>query len=231
MMLTAKKGEGSDMRRKMEVAGKAVGAGFLISLGAYALLKLGNPLGPFMFAFGLLGVCFMKQNLFTGKCGFMFADRIRTDDLMIILVFNLITGWLFGFLYSYLDADIVSAAVSRVEGWEFTFAFFVKAMLCGAVMYIAVEMYKKGTPLGIIFGVPLFIFCGLQHCIANVIYLGVARTMDWSLVLAIFGNWAGSLLVWLLTKSISLEKLHRENKEMKHKPLTEGDYGLKANKK
>lgn len=208
------------MKRKMEVAGKAVGAGFLISLGAFALLKLGNPLGPFMFAFGLLGVCYMRQNLFTGKCGFMFADRIRTDNLMIILLFNLITGWIAGYLYSYLDADIVQAALSRVESWDFSFSFFVKALLCGCIMYIAVEMYKKGTPLGIIFGVPLFIFCGLQHCVANVVYLGVARTLDWSLLLAIIGNWAGSLLVWLLTKSISLERLHKQNVALKVLPDT-----------
>ncbi len=91
-------------------------------------------------------------------------------------------------------------------------------MLCGCVMYIAVEMYKKGTPFGIIFGMPLFIFCGLHHCVANVVYLGVARTLDWSFVLAIFGNWARSLLVWLLTKSISLEKLRRENQKLKVDP-------------
>lgn len=220
------------MVKKMEIAGKAIGAGFLISLGAYALLKLGNPLGPFMFAFGLLGVCYMRQNLFTGKCGFMFADRIKTGDLFIILIFNMITGWLAGFLYSYLDKEIVEAAVSKVQGWNFSFSFFLKAMLCGCVMYIAVQMFKKGTPLGIIFGVPLFIFCGLQHCIANVVYCGVARTLDWSLILAVVGNWTGSLLVWLLTKSISIERLHKQNKALKvAKPTPKAGYALKLDSK
>ena len=52
-------------------------------------------------------------------------------------------------------------------------------------------MYKKGTPLGIIFGVPLFIFCGFQHCIANVITMGVGLAFDWSLILCIIGNFFG----------------------------------------
>ena len=66
-------------------------------------------------------------------------------------------------------------------------------------MYVAVLLYRKGTPLGIVFGIPLFIFCGFQHCIANVITLGVARTFDWSLLLAIAGNFLGSLLVSYLS--------------------------------
>ena len=67
-------------------------------------------------------------------------------------------------------------------------------------MYIAVYMYKKGTPLGIIYGIPLFIFCGFQHCIANIITLGVARTMHWSIIICILGNFIGSLFVWYISK-------------------------------
>ena len=58
------------MTKKIELINKSVGAAFLISLGNYALLKLGNPIGPVIFALGLLGVCYLGQNLFTGKCGF-----------------------------------------------------------------------------------------------------------------------------------------------------------------
>ena len=73
-------------------------------------------------------------------------------------------------------------------------------------MYIAVYMYKKGTPLGIIFGIPLFIFCGFQHCIANIITLGVARTFDLSLLICIIGNFLGSLIVWYLAKDVEIKK-------------------------
>lgn len=179
---------------------KSIGAAGLIALGDYALLKLGNPIGPVIFSLGLLGVCYMGQNLFTGKCGFLFADKIKFFDLMVILVVNLIAGYLIGVIFSTMDTGVVEAAVEKVASWEVSMAFFLKAVACGVIMYIAVYMYRKGTPLGILFGVPLFIFCGFQHCIANVITMGVATTFDWSLVLAVVGNFVGSVAMWWVTR-------------------------------
>ena len=189
-------------KRYLELVNKSIGAAFLISLGNYALLKLGNPIGPVIFAFGLLGVCYMGQNLFTGKCGFLIQDKIKPSDLLIILVVNLVAGYLFGLLYSCLDTEVVANAVSKVGTWEVTFPFLVKSILCGMIMYIAVYMYKKGTPLGIIFGIPLFIFCGFQHCIANIITLGVAKTFHLSIIICVIGNFIGSLFMWFISKDV-----------------------------
>ena len=189
------------MERK-ELINKSIGAAFLISLGNYALLKLGNPLGPFLFALGLLGVCYLKQNLFTGKAGFIIEDKIKLEDITLILVINLIAGYIFGIIYGYTDTELIIAANKKIVTWEFSLSFFLKAFLCGTIMYISVKMYKEKTPLGIIYGIPLFIFCGFQHCIANVITLGVARTFDASLLLAIIGNLVGSLFIWYVSKDI-----------------------------
>lgn len=188
------------LKVKEELIRKSIGAALLISLGNYALLKLGSPIGSVIFAFGLLGVCFMGQNLFTGKCGFLIQDKIKFSDLMIILFANLIAGYLFGLMYSLCDNEIVIAAIEKVDSWDLSLAFFIKSIMCGIIMYLAVLMYKKGTTLGIIYGVPLFIFCGFQHCIANIVTLGVARTMDVSIILCVIGNFIGSLFVWYITK-------------------------------
>lgn len=166
------------MKQKTELLRKSVGAALLIALGDCVLLKLGQPIGPFLFALGLVGVCYMGQNLFTGKCGFLFADHIPPLDLLLILVGNLVAGWVFGWIFSLADPALVSAAWEKVNGWEVSLPFFIKACFCGVVMYVAVLLYRKGTPLGILFGIPLFIFCGFQHCIANVITLGAATTWD-----------------------------------------------------
>ena len=188
------------MKMDKELINKSITAAFLISLGNYALLKLGNPIGPVIFALGLLGVCYMGQNLFTGKCGFLFQDKINFKDLMIILIINLIAGYLFGLVYSTIDSEVYSNAISKVSTWSFSLPFFIKSILCGTIMYIAVYMYKKGTPLGIIYGIPLFIFCGFQHCIANIITLGIARTFHSSIILCILGNFIGSLFIWYISK-------------------------------
>ena len=185
---------------------KSIGAALLISLGNYALLKLGNPLGPIIFAFGLLGVCYMGQNLFTGKCGFLFEDKIKVLDLLIILVINLLAGYLFGYLYSFTDNEIVANAVSKVATWDISISFFIKSVLCGVIMYIAVLMYKKGTALGIIYGIPLFIFCAFQHCIANIVTLGVAKTFHWSIIICVLGNFLGSIFMWYISKDSTKSK-------------------------
>ena len=179
---------------------KSVAASLLIGLGDFALLKLGSPLGPIIFAFGLLGVCYLGLNLFTGKCGFLFESHLKVKNLLIILAVNLIAGYLIGLLFSLADSSLIEAATEKVATWDFSIAFFIKSVLCGVVMYLAVKMYKLGTPLGILFGIPLFIFCGFQHCIANIITLGVARTFDWSIILCILGNFLGSLLIWYFAK-------------------------------
>ena len=203
------------MEKKIELINKSIGAAILISLGNYALLKLGNPIGPVIFALGLLGVCYMGQNLFTGKCGFLIQDKIKISDLLIILLVNLIAGYLLGLLYSTVDKEVFTNAVNKVATWEVSISFFVKSILCGVIMYIAVLMYKKGTPLGIIFGIPLFIFCGFQHCIANVITMGVARTFDVSLLIAIIGNFLGSLIMWYFSKDIEIKDKKKKDKKKK----------------
>ena len=184
-----------------ELVLKSIGAAALISLGNYALLKLGNPFGPILFAFGLLGVCYMGLNLFTGKCGFLIEDRIKILDLLTILICNLLAGYLIGLLFSFTDSELINTALFKVSTWDISISFFLKSIFCGIIMYIAVLMYRKQTPLGIIFGIPLFIFCGFQHCIANIITLGVARTFDLSILICIIGNFLGSLLMWYLSKN------------------------------
>lgn len=188
------------MKDKITLINKSIGAALLIALGNFGLLKLGSPIGPVIFAFGLLGVCYLGQNLFTGKCGFLIKDKIKVIDLLIILIVNLIAGYLFGLLFSIADTSIIDAAIKKVSTWDLSIAFLIKSFLCGVIMYIAVYMYKKGTPLGIIFGIPLFIFCGFQHCIANIITMGVAKTWHTSIIICVLGNFIGSLFMWYISK-------------------------------
>ena len=197
------------MDNKLTLINKSIGAAILISLGNYALLKLGSPIGPVIFALGLLGVCYMDLNLFTGKCGFVIENKMKLTDLLIILIINLIAGYLIGLMYSTLDKEVFTAAVEKVKTWDMSITFFLKSVMCGVIMYIAVFMYKKGTPLGIIFGIPLFIFSGFQHCIANIITLGVARTFDWSITICILGNFIGSLIMWFTSKDIKIKSIRK----------------------
>lgn len=209
--ISAKRVEYSNLIRK------SVAASVLIGLGNYVLLKLGNPLGPFLFAFGLLGVCVMGANLFTGKCGFLIEDQIKPLHLGIILLGNLIAGYLIGLLFSVCDAGIVTAAQEKVASWNCDWSFFVRSIMCGVIMYLAVAIYRKGSKLGILLGVPLFIFCGFQHCIANVITLGVAAGWSWSLLICVAGNFIGSLSMWWLCRELVPTKISTRTSQKKRR--------------
>ena len=150
-------------------------------------------------------------------CGFLISDKIKPLDLFLILLFNLIAGFILGFIYSYADPEVLENAIIKVSTWDISLSFFIKSILCGVIMYIAVLMYKKGTPLGIIFGIPLFIFCGFQHCIANIITLGVARTFDLSIFICIVGNFIGSLIMWYFSKDIEIKDTNEIKKTSKTK--------------
>lgn len=182
----------------IRVARLAMGASLLIGLGDYVLLKIGEPIGPFLFAFGLMGVCALGLNLFTGKCGFLFEDDISPITLIVILLSNLIFGYLIGVVFGLIDDTVLAAASTKVANWDFSGEFFLKSVLCGVIMYLAVAIYRKGSPIGVLLGVPLFIFCGFQHSIANVITMGVALSFSWSILLCVAGNLVGALLAWYI---------------------------------
>ena len=185
----------------VDVMRLAAGASLLIGLGDFALLKLGEPIGPVLFSLGLLGVCVMGLNLFTGKCGFLIEDKISVLDLIIILVINLLFGYAIGVIFALMDESIMPAASTKVASWGFTWGYFLKSMMCGAIMFIAVELYRRGTKLGILIGVPLFIFCGFQHSIANVITMGVAMEFNLAVLLCVAGNFVGALAAWGLCRT------------------------------
>ena len=105
----------------------SAGASLLIGLGDFVLLKIGEPIGPFLFAFGLLGVCVLGLNLFTGKCGFLVEDRMKISDLVIILVTNLVFGYAIGVMFSLFDAAIVGTAEAKVASWSVSLEFFLCA--------------------------------------------------------------------------------------------------------
>ena len=66
------------------------------------------------------------------------------------------------------------------------------------LMTLAVLGTQRGTFLPLLFAVPLFILCGLPHCVADAFYYaaGIFRGsydhgMWLSWVMAIVGNWIG----------------------------------------
>ena len=83
-------------------------------------------------------------------------------------------------------------------------SIFILSIFCGILMYIAVNNYKKmnneiGKYICIFLCVMVFILCGFEHCVANMIYFTIAEI--WSintifyLLIMVLGNSLGSILI------------------------------------
>ena len=173
---------------------RAILATILIALGVMVNLILGPPIGPFLFAFGLIAVCTLRADLFTGKCGYLWkTDRriwgILTINIIGGYLLGLIIGWCFPALHGLAVAQL--GLITNIPDWS----YFISSIFCGMIMFMAVEMYKRDNILGIIYGIPLFIFCGFRHCIADIITLGIAGGYYFYFPMAIFGNLLGSAII------------------------------------
>lgn len=175
-------------------------AGILIGVAGYVYLTVGGIVGACMFAFGLLGVCYMGLHLYTGKAGSVSLDKqdeIYYPNLGLILLFNFVGTAATGMLLSVIADDNVLSNLQNVianRSAVEALPAVVKAIFCGLIMELAVFIYKKGTPLGILFGVPLFILCGFYHCIADSFY--------YALYLFGGGHFGASLLIVFLLSII-----------------------------
>lgn len=184
---------------------KSIAASMFIALGVYVLYK-NSTVGPFLFAFGLLAVCTLNTYLFTGRCGY-WLKKYKTIDLLLMLGINLVFGYIFGRAFATIDPGLIPLAEVRAKSWIMdssisTTAFITttifKSFFCGVIMFLAVDMYNRGQIFGILFGIPLFIICGFEHCVANSVTAGIIGHWYPTIFLHALGNFTGSIWMNLL---------------------------------
>ena len=153
----------------------AVVAGFTIGLAGFGYLSMINVLngvvGAVVFAFGLLTIVAYKLKLFTGTAGFIRKDEV--GQLRLILVGNVV-GCAFVGLMTRLSPNDINCVAEGILTGRFTNGMLKSGVLavgCGFIMTTAVTFARKGNVLPLIFGVPLFIFCGFPHCLVDAFYI------------------------------------------------------------
>ena len=215
------------------LAGLAIGlGGFLYILMVYLIPgELGKVLGSLLFAVGLFTVCTFQLHLYTGKIGLIFEQKQTKTfylSLPIMILGNAIGAALLGYIcyFAFRNLEIyqttaLSTALSRLSFTKFDdfLSCSIKSLLCGLCVYLAVKSfaYKRisiiGTSLLVLF-VFIFVYCGFQHCIANMFYFSFANR--WcgeaaiNLALCIFFNSIGPVFGVLLLKAN--QKVDQTNK-------------------
>ena len=209
------------------LAGAAIGLGsFLFLLVNFLLCKnpkdAGNMFASMLFSVGLILVCVFGLNLYTGKIGVFLDDRAKIKEnsinLPIILLGNAIGAFALGILCHFIfmgwtdfSNSVVGTAFAKLNYDH----VILQGFLCGALVYIAVYFYKNVENwamkiIGIIVAVTLFVYCGFQHCIANMFYFGMAFSwkldMLWNLLIVILTNSIGALFVRCLVHLAAIIK-------------------------
>lgn len=191
---------------------KSILGGILISLGGFVYLASGMTIiGAVLFAFGLITVILSGANLFTGKSGFCnsLEDYVR---LIWILLLNVVGCFMMGYVAKHMDVSTIIEARLRKGLVD----ILLLSVCTGMIMTIAVNYGKRKEMLPLLFGVPLFITCGMPHCIADAFYYSIYYWQTYSLslgllcvwVVSIIGNFIGCILptklfkIWKVKRTI-----------------------------
>ena len=210
------------------LAGAAIGVGSFTFLLIKYLLRDYDPSGMFasmMFSVGLLTVCIFGLNLYTGKIGVFLDDREKIKEnsinLPIILLGNAIGAFGLGIIFHFIFMNwegffnAYSGLRSITDAKCNSDTVFIQGLLCGALVYIAVYCFKNFENwamkiIGLVVSVTLFVYCGFQHCIANMFYFAFEFKWGidvlWNLLIVILTNSVGALFVRCLVHLAAIIK-------------------------
>ena len=174
-------------------------AGISIAIGGLVFLSVENRvIGAALFTVGLFSVCSFGFHLFTGKVCYVFQnDKEYAIQLPVIWLGNLVgTGVTAGIAtLTRAGAGLAEKAAGLCEvklSDSFVSLFFL-GILCNILIYIAVEGYGKiqhetGKYLALLFGVMVFILCGTEHCVADMVHFVRYGTLRCGYVLFLDGR-------------------------------------------
>jgi formate/nitrite transporter FocA (FNT family) len=180
----------------LDLFSKAILSGIFISVGGIINLKIGGPLGAFLFSFGLLSVVHYSLPLFTGKAGFCkYSQDFKT--LPLILIGNIIGTFIIGVCTHLAYPELIEKAeqitLHRQET-SILVALF-SSFMCGLIMTTVVKFARQKKFIPLLVGVPLFILAGFWHSIADAFYYSVSwfiTSSFWYIYLVtVIGNFIG----------------------------------------
>lgn len=187
-------------------------AGVCIAIGGYAYLMAETKiLGALLFSVGLFLICVMGFNLYTGKIGFLYTDdTINIRYVLFVLITNMLGAFLVGLITRITNPTLINKAVDicKIKLSETPWQIILLGMLCNIMIYFAVYIFKYASHdfvkiFAIVICVTIFVFCGFEHCVANMYYFtvaGISRDCISFLSLNILGNTIGGILMLLFNK-------------------------------
>lgn len=196
---------------------RGIYAGLMIGIGGTIFLSVDNKvIGSFLFSIGLLMICMYNMNLYTGKIGYVVVNkRSYLIELLFTLIGNFIGTYVLalGILNTrFSSIGDKAKVICDMKLNDNLISILILSCLCGILMYIAVNNYKKhstsiGKYMGIFMCVMVFILSGFEHSVANMFYFSVSNMLSWNTLLYLFvmvmGNSIGAILISLYDNKIN----------------------------
>ena len=190
-------------------------AGLLIGIAGLVFLHVGGLGGAILFAFGLMSVTITKTLLFTGKAGYLpYKESLQ---LLPMVVLNALGCLITAYIASYsINDNALSTlhtimAAREAASW---YGIMVMSIGTGVIVSLAIYGVRKGSYLPLLYGVPVFIMCGLPHSIADAFYYWAAilngefeawMVIAW--IMSVVGNYIGcNLPRWFMGKEFQLQE-------------------------
>ena len=181
----------------IRVLSGALLAGFFIFVASLLYIRCSEKwVGALFFSLGLLVILVFKFPLFTGTVGYVRKPR-QIPAQIIYLVGNLI-GCLPALLFE-CPQEIIENKLS--QPW---YQMLVMSIVCGMLIYTAVEGFHQSKPWLTIIAVAGFVLVGAEHCIADWCFLLMSRKFTielvWFLPIIVVGNICGAQLMRAVTQ-------------------------------
>ena len=176
---------------------KSILAGIMISIGCVVNLSCDNKyIGAILFCIGLITILLFNFNLYTGKVCYIPNNKPSYILQILLILFGNILGCIImGVLFPITPISICTTKLS----YDFP-TVLIKSIMCGLLIYIAVDSYKKyKTLLPTLFCIPIFILSGYIHVIADTFYFVSAQAFNTNTIIyilvAAIGNAFGGMII------------------------------------
>ena len=176
---------------------KSILAGIMISIGCVVNLSCDNKyIGSILFSIGLITILLFNFNLYTGKVCYIPNNKPSYILQVLLILFGNIMGCIImGVLFPITPLSICTTKLS----YDLQ-TVLIKSIMCGLLIYIAVDSYKKyKTLLPTLFCIPIFILSGYIHVIADTFYFVSAQAFNTNTIIyilvAAIGNAFGGMII------------------------------------
>lgn len=188
--------------------GASILSGMLIGIACMASISAGGGvLGALFFPVGLIAIILLGLPLYTGRIGYISGPQ-EAKGLAAMLLLNMIgAGWV-GLAYRLYHGEVSVIAQKLAKP---LYIVFLDALLCGILIYAAVEGYRRSKSiLAILFPIAAFVLIGAEHCVADAFYLAAgisAENILYSLLwlaAVVAGNTAGAIILNAVSREENL---------------------------